>query len=138
MIVADVFAQQILGEIGQVAIIKALVNDILKNYPKVLNEQVELSKETFIGTLECVRALLSLVGSGISQLSEPLKDVLLGLLVHPSYGVQIATCACIQKLVDFAPQLIIPLLTKSLSKIQDTIPLISAKSLPTRLRATQY
>lgn len=126
-IVADVFAQQILGEIGQVAIIKALVNDILKNYPKVLNEQVELSKETFIGTLECVRALLSLVGSGISQLSEPLKDVLLGLLVHPSYGVQIATCACMQKLVDFAPQLIIPLLTKSLSKIQDTIPLISAK-----------
>lgn len=126
-IVTQAIAQQVLGEIGQIAILKALVNDILKNYPKVLNEQVEISKETLIGTLECVESLLALIASGSSQLTEPLKDVLLQTIVHPSYSVQVATCACFQQLIKHNPYLIISLLKDSLSTIQKTIPLISAK-----------
>lgn len=126
-IITNVIGRQVLGEIGQISAIKVLTNEVLKNYPKVLKEQEEVPKETLIGTLECVQQLLSLVGSAISPLTEPLKDALLQLIVHPSYTVQVATCGCLQQLSNSSPSLIIPLLEKGLSHINRTFPLIAAK-----------
>lgn len=126
-IITHVFARQVLGEIGQISLIKFLTNEILKNYPKVLKEQGNISKETLVGTLECVESLLLLIGSAVSNFSGTLKDTLLQLIVHPSYTVQVAVAACFQQLINFTPSLIIPLLNTGLSTIQKTVPLISTK-----------
>lgn len=121
-IITNVFAQQILSERGQLSLLESLTSDILKSYPLENHP-----KESLVATLECVASLLSLVSSAASHLSESLKQILLQLLVHPSYSVQVATCVCFQKLIGFAPHLIIPLLTNSLATIQKTMALIPAK-----------
>lgn len=129
-IITEVIGRQVLGEIGQISAIKTLINEILKNYPKVLKEQEEVPKETLIGTLECITKFLALVGSAASSLVDSLKDALLRVIVHPSYTVQVTACACFQELTSASPSLIIPLLDKSLTHIHKTFPLISDQKAP--------
>lgn len=129
-IIKDIIASEIMEEFGQTSAIKLLVNEILKNYPAVLSEQVEPSKETLIGTLESIEALMSLLGSAIAPVSEVLVNSLTQLISHPSFSVQVATCSCIRALVLLAPTHIIPLLNKGILHINNDLPQLAAKKVP--------
>lgn len=126
-IIKDVIASQLMEEFGQTSAIKVLTNEILKNYPAVLNEQVEPSPFTLVGTIECVEGILGLVKSAIGPHSSMLTTSLLQLLVHPVYSVQVAACSCIRTLVLLTPSQIIPLLNKGISSINDGMQQLSAK-----------
>ncbi|KAA8563632.1 hypothetical protein EYC84_011655 [Monilinia fructicola] len=62
IILEDVVGQSILGESGQLDAAKALVNDILKNYPQVIKERPEPSKHTLIATLSALASLIQTLG----------------------------------------------------------------------------
>lgn len=129
-IIKEVIASEIMEEFGQTSAIKLLVNEILKNYPAVLSEQVEPSKETLIGTLESIEAIISLLGSAIAPISEALVNALTQLISHPSFSVQVATCSCIRALVLLAPTHIIPLLNKGIAHINSELPQLATKKVP--------
>lgn len=127
LIIKEVIASQILEEYGQTSAIKLLVNEILNNYPGVLEGQVEPSKSTLIGTIECVEGLLNLLGSSISSHADLILKTLLRLLSHPSYTVQVTACSCIRTLVFLIPSQIIPLLNNGISSINRDMAQLSLK-----------
>ena len=118
LLLEDIIGRQLLSEDGQLAAMRYLINDIVKDYPQTLNERTEPSKETLISTLSAITSLLQLVGCAAYPLGELCRDGLLAVLQHPSYTVQIYASFCLKSLVQACPHLLVPLVTICLNNIK--------------------
>ncbi|KAH6694110.1 HEAT repeat protein [Plectosphaerella plurivora] len=95
----DIVGKTILGESGQKAAARSVINDILKNYPQSLPERPEPSKQTLITALGVVASLINSLGSAANTFAEICRDGLLQVLQHQSYSVQAFVLACPQQLL---------------------------------------
>ena len=106
-ILADVVCSQILSEAAQIDAARLLINSFLKNYPRVLKEQAEPSKNTLTGALAVLGSLIRSLGSAFSSLVDCCRDGLIQVLQHPSYTVQIHASYCLRLFISACPQQLI-------------------------------
>ena len=99
---------KILGEAGRLSTARALINDVLKNYPQVIQEIRAPSKHALVGALEALASLIESLGSAFRPLSDSSREALVQVLQHPSYTVQIHAANCLRGLVFTCPQQLLP------------------------------
>lgn len=124
-ILQDVVGRRILGESGQMAAAKAVVNDIFKNYPQTLKERPEPSKHTLIAALSAVGSLVDSLGSAANNFAEPCRDGLLQVLQHPSYSVQVFASRCLKSFVLACPQQLLPCLSVCMNSLSRELTLLT-------------
>ena len=107
-LLAGVVCRLVLEEAAQVNAAKSLINDYIKNYPRVIKEQNEPSKATLIGVLSVLASTIQSLGSAFSTLSDSAREGLLQVLQHPSYTVQIHASYCLRLLALACPSQLIP------------------------------
>lgn len=116
-ILQNTVGQRILGESGQTAAAKAVINDVFKNYPQALKERPEPSKHTLIAALAAVASLIESLGSAANSFAEPCRDGLLQVLQHPSYSVQVYASSCMKSFVKACPQQLLPCLSVCMNSL---------------------
>ncbi|KAI1504241.1 armadillo-type protein [Biscogniauxia marginata] len=120
-----VIGRKILGESGQVAAAKTLINDVFKNYPQVLKEKPEPTKATLITALGAVSSLINSLGSAANNFAESCRDGLLQVLQHPSYSVQVYASQCMKTFVLACPQQLLPCLSVCMNSLSRELSLLS-------------
>ncbi|KAL8734547.1 MAG: hypothetical protein Q9166_001447 [cf. Caloplaca sp. 2 TL-2023] len=106
-ILADCLASQILAESGRLNAAKTLVNNVLKNYPQVVKEIPEPSKQALVGALSALASLIESLGSVFGCIGDTCQDALIQVFQHPSYTVQIHAAYCLRAFVLACPQQLI-------------------------------
>ncbi|KAI2601900.1 ARM repeat-containing protein [Hypoxylon sp. NC1633] len=128
-----VIGHKILGESGQMAVAKVLINDVFKNYPQALKERPEPTKHTLIATLGAVASLIRSLGSAANNLAESCRDGLLQVLQHPSYSVQVSASYCMKTFVLACPQQLLPCLSVCMNSLNRELLLLGgARGSPRR------
>ncbi|KAL6869545.1 hypothetical protein ACO1O0_000871 [Amphichorda felina] len=123
-LIQDVIGRRMLGESGQIAAAKLLINNILKNYPQALTERLEPSKHTLVTALSAVSSLIESLGSAANTFAEPCRDGLLQVLQHPSYSVQVFASHCMKVFVVACPQQLLPCLTVCMNSLSRELSLL--------------
>ncbi|KAL3425845.1 hypothetical protein PVAG01_02636 [Phlyctema vagabunda] len=126
IILEDVVGKSILGESGQIDAGKALINDILKNYPQVIKERMEPTKHVLIATLSALSSLIKTLGSAANSFADGCRDGLLQVLQHPSYTVQIYTASCLRTFALACPQFLLPCLTICMNSVSRELNLLTS------------
>ncbi|KAK4668446.1 uncharacterized protein QC764_707380 [Podospora pseudoanserina] len=104
VILQNIVGKRILGESGQISAAKSIINNILKNYPEVVKERPEPTKQTLIVSLSALSSLINTLGSASNAFAESCRDGLLQVLQHPSYTVQVHASACLKTFGLACPQ----------------------------------
>lgn len=110
-ILEDTVGRESLRENSQLNAAKWLINDILKDYPQVIQERREPSKYTLTSTLSALSSLISSLGSAFGALAESCREALIQVLPHPCYTVQIHTAHCLRNFVLACPHQLISCVT---------------------------
>ncbi|KAI8953934.1 armadillo-type protein [Xylaria longipes] len=124
-ILQDVIGRRILGESGQMAVAKSIINEIFKNYPEVIKERPEPNKYTLIASLGAVASLIDSLGSATNGFAESCRDSLLQILQHPSYTVQVYASHCMKTLALACPQQLLPCLSVSMNSLSRELSLLT-------------
>ncbi|KAI4250726.1 MAG: hypothetical protein LQ352_005276, partial [Teloschistes flavicans] len=106
-ILAGCLGSKILAESGRLSAAKTLINDVLRNYPQVVKEIAEPSKQALVGALNALASLIESLGSYFSSVGEICQDALIQVVQHPSYTVQIHAAYCLRAFVSACPQQLI-------------------------------
>lgn len=107
-ILGDVVGHKILGEIGQINAARALINNVLKNYPRVIKERAEPHKQALTGALGILASMIQRLGSAFNILGDTCREALAQVLQHPSYTVQIHASYCLRMFALACPHYLIP------------------------------
>ncbi|KAL2156266.1 hypothetical protein VTH82DRAFT_1011 [Thermothelomyces myriococcoides] len=124
IIIQDVVGKKILGESGQTNAAKALLNDIIRNYPQVLKEKPEPAKQTLVVALSALASLINSLGSATSSFSEACREGLVQVLQHPSYTVQVYASACLKTFLLACPQQLLPCLSVCMNSLSRELGLL--------------
>ncbi|KAK4106368.1 ARM repeat-containing protein, partial [Parathielavia hyrcaniae] len=124
IIVQDTVGKKILGESGQSSAAKALLNDIIKNYPQALKEKPEPTKQTLTVALSALASLINSLGSASNSFSEACRDGLLQVLQHPSYTVQVYASSCLRTFLLACPQQLLPCLSVCMNSLSRELGLL--------------
>ncbi|KAF2878530.1 armadillo-type protein [Massariosphaeria phaeospora] len=124
VVLDTVIGREMLGESGQLNAARFLVNDILKDYPQVLKERPEPSKQTLIGTLNTLSSLLKSLGSATNVIADACRDGLLQVVQHPSYTVQVYASACLRSFVLACPLQLLPSVTVCMNSVNRELGLL--------------
>ncbi|KAL2201156.1 armadillo-type protein [Corynascus similis CBS 632.67] len=124
VIVQDVVGKRILGESGQTNAAKALLNDIIKNYPQALKEKPEPAKQTLTVSLSALASLINSLGSAANGFSEACRDGLIQVLQHPSYTVQVYASSCLKTFLLACPQQLLPCLSVCMNSLSRELGLL--------------
>lgn len=122
IILRDTVGSKLLGESARLRASKWLINDVLKNYPKVVPERREPSKHALTAALDALAGLIEDLGSMSSAFADTCRDALFQVIQHPGYTVQIHTAYCFRSFVLACPQQLLPcaeLCLKELKKETD-------------------
>lgn len=120
-ILEDTVSCEILQENAQLNAARWLINDILKDYPKVVQERREPSKHTLTGALSALSSLISSLGSAIGIHGDSCREALLQVLQHPSYTVQIHAALCLRNFVLACPQQLLSCVTICMNSLSREI-----------------
>lgn len=132
-VIQEVIGRKILGESGQISAARALINNILKNYPQTLTERPEPSKQVLITALSTVASLIRSLGSAANSFADSCRDGLLQVLQHPSYSVQVHASACMKAFVLACPQQLLPCLSVCMNSLTRELSLLGTpKNSPRR------
>ncbi|KAL8381507.1 hypothetical protein RB595_005664 [Gaeumannomyces hyphopodioides] len=123
-VIQDMVGHEILGESGQTAAARLLINDVLKNYPQSLKERPEPTKQTLIASLGALSSLIKSLGSAANNFAEPCRDALLQVLQHPSYSVQVYASSCLKTFVLACPQQLLPCLSVCMNSLSRELGLL--------------
>ena len=124
-LLADVVCGQILGEVDRISAARFLINEFLKNYPRVLKEKAEPSKNTLTGVLNLLAFLIKSLGSAFNPLVDSCRDGLIQVLQHPSYTVQIHASYCLRLFISVCPQQLIQCASICLNSVNRELALLS-------------
>ena len=103
-ILVDCIGIKLLGEAGRLNLGKTLVNNVIKNYPQVVQELRAPSKQALVSALDALASLIESVGSAFRSIGESCREALVQVLQHPSYTVQVHAAHCLRALVLACPQ----------------------------------
>lgn len=120
-ILEDTIGQGLLRESSQLHAAKWLINDILKDYPQVIQERREPSKYTLTSAVSALSALISSLGSAFSVHADNCRDALLQVLPHPSYTVQVHAAHCMRNFVLSSPNQLLSCVTICMNSLNREI-----------------
>lgn len=120
-ILEDTVGRELLHENSQLNAAKWLINDVLKDYPPVLQERREPSKYTLSSALSVLSSLISSLGSSFSALAESCREALLQVLTHPSYTVRIHVAHCLRSFVLACPHQLLSCVTICMNSLNREI-----------------
>ncbi|EEP78677.1 conserved hypothetical protein [Uncinocarpus reesii 1704] len=120
-ILEDVVGSEILSENGQLNAARWLVNDLLKDYPQVLQERREPSKHTLTCAVSALSSLICSLGSAVGSIADSCREALLQDLQHSSYTVQIYVAHCLQNFVLACPQQLLSCITICMNSLHREI-----------------
>ncbi|KAJ5545487.1 hypothetical protein N7535_006127 [Penicillium sp. DV-2018c] len=120
-ILEDTIGQELLRENSQLNAAKWLINDILKDYPQVVQERREASKYTLTCAVSALSALISSLGSAFSVHADSCREALLQVLPHPSYTVQVHVAHCMRNFVLATPQHLLSCVTICMNSLHREI-----------------
>ncbi|KAE8418329.1 armadillo-type protein [Aspergillus pseudocaelatus] len=116
-ILEDTVGRESLSENSQLNAAKWLINEVLKDYPQVIQERREPSKYTLTSALSALSSLISSLGSAFVSQAEPCREALLQVLPHPSYTVQIHVAHCLRNFVLACPHQMLSCVTICLNSL---------------------
>ena len=120
-ILEDTVGRESLRENSQLNAAKCLINDILKDYPQVIQERREPSKYTLTSTLSALSSLFTSLGSASNILAETCREALIQVLPHPSYTVQIHAAHCLRTFALACPHQLLSCVTICLNSLSREI-----------------
>ena len=121
IILEDTIGRELLQESSQLNAAKWIVNEILKDYPQVIQERREPSKYTLTSAVSALSSLISSLGSAFGVLADSCRDALLQVLPHPSYTVQIHTAHCLRRFVLACPHQLLSCVTICMNSLNREI-----------------
>ncbi|KAF2204363.1 ARM repeat-containing protein [Delitschia confertaspora ATCC 74209] len=124
IILETVVGKEMLGEAGQLDAAKFLVNEILKDYPQILKERPEPTKQTLTGALSALSSLFDSLGSATNAIAETCREGLLQVVQHPSYTVQVYASSCLRSFVLACPQQLLPSVTICMNSVNRELGLL--------------
>ncbi|PWY72342.1 HEAT repeat protein [Aspergillus heteromorphus CBS 117.55] len=124
-ILEDTVGRESLRETSQLNAAKWLINDVLKDYPQVIQERREPSKHSLTSALSALSSLIASLGSAFGTLAEPCREALLQVLPHPSYTVQIHAAQCLRNFVLACPHQLLSCVTISLNSLSREVAQLS-------------
>ncbi|KAJ6023435.1 hypothetical protein N7499_008794 [Penicillium canescens] len=120
-ILEDTIGRELLRENSQLSAAKWLINDILKDYPQVIQERREPSKYTLTSSVSALSSLIQSLGSAFSGHADGCRDALLQVLPHPSYTVQVHTAHCLRNFVLASPHQLLSCVTICMNSLNREI-----------------
>ncbi|KAJ5734676.1 hypothetical protein N7533_013079 [Penicillium manginii] len=120
-ILEDTIGRELLRENSQLNAARWLINDVLKDYPQVIQERREPSKYTLTSTVSALSSLISSLGSAFGVHADSCRDALLQVLPHPSYTVQIHTAHCLRSFVLACPHQLLSCVTICMNSLNREI-----------------
>ncbi|KAL2786846.1 armadillo-type protein [Aspergillus keveii] len=124
-ILEETVGRDSLRENSQLTAAKWLINEVLKDYPQVVQERREPSKYTLTSALNALASLISSLGSAFASLAESCRDALLQVLAHPSYTVQIHAAHCLRTFVLACPHQLLSCVTICLNSLNREVAQLS-------------
>ncbi|PYH94241.1 HEAT repeat protein [Aspergillus ellipticus CBS 707.79] len=124
-ILEDTVGRESLRETSQLNAARWLINDVLKDYPQVIQERREPSKHSLTSALSALSSLISSLGSAFGILAEPCREALLQVLPHPSYTVQVHAAQCLHNFVLACPHQLLFCVTISLNSLNREVAQLS-------------
>ncbi|KAI9375873.1 armadillo-type protein [Aspergillus egyptiacus] len=124
-ILEETVGRDSLRENSRLTAAKWLINDVLKDYPQVVQERREPSKYTLTSALNALSSLISSLGSAFASLAESCRDALLQVLAHPSYTVQIHAAHCLRIFVLACPHHLLSCVTICLNSLNREVSQLS-------------
>lgn len=120
-ILEDTIGRELLRENSQLNAAKWLINEILRDYPQVIQERREPSKYTLTSAVSALSSLITSLGSAFAVHAESCRDALLQVLPHPSYTVQIHTAHCLRSFVLACPHQLLSCVTICMNSLNREI-----------------
>ncbi|EPS28606.1 hypothetical protein PDE_03552 [Penicillium oxalicum 114-2] len=120
-ILEDTIGRELLRENSQLNAARWLINEVLKDYPQVIQERREPSKYTLTSTISALASLIASLGSAFAVLADACRDALLQVLPHPSYTVQIHAAHCLRGFVLACPHQLISCVTICMNSLNREI-----------------
>lgn len=120
-ILEDTVGRESLRENSQLNAAKWLINEVLKDYPQVIQERREPSKYSLTSTLSALSSLITTLGSAFGELAESCREALIQVLPHPSYTVQVHTAHCLRTFVLACPHQLLSCVTICLNSLSREI-----------------
>ncbi|KAJ5600395.1 hypothetical protein N7450_001462 [Penicillium hetheringtonii] len=120
-ILEDTIGRELLRENSQLNAARWLINDVLKDYPQVIQERREPSKYTLTSTVSALSSLIASLGSAFGVHADSCRDALLQVLPHPSYTVQIHTAHCLRSFVLACPHQLLSCVTICMNSLNREI-----------------
>ncbi|KAJ6024259.1 hypothetical protein N7540_005056 [Penicillium herquei] len=120
-ILEDTIGREMLQESSQLNAAKWIINEILKDYPQVIQERREPSKYTLTSAISTLSSLISSLGSAFGVHADACRDALLQVLPHPSYTVQIHTAHCLRSFVLACPHHLLSCVTICMNSLNREI-----------------
>ncbi|KAL2871340.1 AP-1 complex accessory protein LAA1 [Aspergillus lucknowensis] len=124
-ILEETVGRDSLRENSQLTAAKWLINEVLKDYPQVIQERREPSKYSLASALNALASLISSLGSAFVSLAESCRDALLQVLAHPSYTVQIHAAHCLRTFVLACPHQLLSCVTICLNSLNREVAQLS-------------
>lgn len=120
-ILEDTIGRDMLQESSQLNAAKWLINDVLKDYPQVIQERREPSKYTLTSAVSALSSLISSLGSAFGVHADSCRDALLQVLPHTSYTVQVHTAHCLRNYVLACPHQLLSCVTICMNSLHREI-----------------
>ncbi|MCJ1473000.1 hypothetical protein MMC13_001649, partial [Lambiella insularis] len=131
-LLGEVLGRDILGEAAQTNAAELLINGYLKNYPRVLKEKIEPTKNTLAGALDILASLIQALGSAFSPVADSCQEALVQVLQHPSYTVQIHASFCLRVLMLACPSHLIQCASTCMKSLNKELEQLSSGRLSAR------
>lgn len=120
-ILEDTVGRESLRENSQLNAARWLINDVLKDYPQVIQERREPNKYSLTSALSALSSLITSLGSAFGSLAESCREALVQVLPHPCYTVQIHTAQCMRSFVLAYPHQLLSCVTICLNSLSREI-----------------
>lgn len=126
-ILEDTVGNEMLGETTRLSAAKWLVNEVLKDYPQVIQERSEPTKHTLTSAVSALSSIIASLGSAVASLADGCRETLLQILQHPSFTVQIHVAQCIRNFVLACPHYLLTCATICMNSLNREIGQLSTQ-----------
>ena len=120
-VLRSIVFSSLLTENAQINATRYLLNEVVKNYPKVVAERREPSKRILTGALDLLNQLLERLGSAASSLQDSCREALTQVIQHPSYTVQSYAAQCFRAFVLCCPSQLVRSIDDLLSRLRKSL-----------------
>ena len=107
-----------LSENAQINAARWLINDVIKNYPRVIQETREPPKRALALALNTLCDLVQRLGPAICILQDSCREAIFQVVQHPNYTVQVHAAKCARAFVAACPQQLLKCIKQGVSQLK--------------------